>query len=187
MKKTQKFNLVSLILPTIFFGLGLAILLSSFHSLYLREQAKAWPSVVGTITSINVTSGSNGPRQANTSARDVTYRYTLQNKTFSGDQEYFGFKIATSSETDGGYHKDTPVKVYYNPKQPRQSVLKPQSFRGIGLPLLLGSLFLIFAAFSLQSILIRSGARTLPYKVLRLFVKISRWNKAMGQKFNRPQ
>jgi len=128
---------------SIFLLTGLMTGFNSLHGLYLSYQSTAWKTTQGTITSLKFSSRSS-PKGASASARHIKYSYEVGNQIYIGDREYFGLQIATNGETSAGYYEGTRIKVYYNPSDPANAVLKPNSRRAIWFGL---TLALVFGSF----------------------------------------
>ena len=133
---------------------GLAVGFVSLKGLYLSYEASSWETVEGIITELKLltTRGGHNPITATTTARHLKYSYTVKNKEYIGNKEYFGLVKGTNKETRGGYVKGAKVKVYYNPRQPDMSVLKPRSRRAIWLGLFIAIVFSGFGALGIYKI-----------------------------------
>ena len=138
----KKYLLVLFIgLSIIFFAQGGMILYKAFNS------AK-WPAAAGTIVSSNV-SHHLGGKSAPYSSPDITYRYKV------GPTIYFNDNIAyaplnSSNESKvrqitDRYPVGQVVTVYYDPSNPRDSVLEPGVAADSWTKVLAGILFLIIS------------------------------------------
>lgn len=99
--------------------------------------ARRWPTVQGEIIDARVVRLS-GDETSKALDRVVTYRYQVAGKTYSNNRVQFGLQPAPSSivpALDTGPHvsaalaaeypRGKPVRVYYNPRRPENSVLYP--------------------------------------------------------------
>lgn len=112
----------------IFILIGLFVGVVSLKGLYYSYQASSWVVVPGTIKEVKFIPGDSRRR---TSARRIIYTYEVNNKKYIGENEYFGLLIASNNVTTGGYIEGSAVKVFYNPSNPHQSVLRPNDRHAI--------------------------------------------------------
>ena len=93
---------------------------------------RRWPTVIGVVMSSGIgkywsdTSEGAGTRMY---GANVRYQYTVNGKKFSSSRVFFGQcstnRIQESNEILEKYPSNTPVVVYYDPKNPQSAVLEP--------------------------------------------------------------
>jgi len=118
----------------------------SLKGLYLSYEASSWETVPGEITELKFST------HRGATSRHVKYSYTIKNREYIGDKEYFGLTISTNNETTGGYIKGSAVTVFYDPATPENSVLKPHKRRAIWLGLVIALVFSGFGALGIYKI-----------------------------------
>ncbi len=134
--------LAKLILVIALSAFGLAGLYQSIKGFTMLRAAQAWPSVNGTITAFTETEKTAIHKSPTTRSLALTYHYSVNGTEYIGHTDYFGVKISSHNSHMTAYKKGETIPVYYNPKNPTQSVLKPASYRGIIFPLLASLIFL---------------------------------------------
>ena len=103
--------------------------------------SKSWPETRGSIlSSTGIFMNSGG------SYLKVTYRYTINGTSYTGDRYKYGKKYFFWSDTAGEIARETlpkgtEVSVYYNPQHPEQAVIE----QGIGLDCYWWFIFAIIA------------------------------------------
>ena len=99
---------------------GITYLVLGGHQLFYAHQSKSWPSVGGLIITTEV-------RDGNEQMHSV-YEYTVDAKTYTGDQLAFGETSLPTPEAARNraeqYPAGTPVLVYHHPKKHGHSTLK---------------------------------------------------------------
>lgn len=83
---------------------------------YMGEMSKNWQKVKGTVvetSGISKPHGVSGPAEC-----EITYQFTVDTKTYKSYRGYFGFQRNTSRPSEG-----EEIEIYYNPRNPRLSVL----------------------------------------------------------------
>ncbi len=92
------------------------------------QEAKAWPTVEGQVTSseLHTCPLCDGPRYS----VHIAYQYVVDSRQFSGKKLTFGSASFDSQSEADALHKKFPrgsvAKVYYNPSDPAQAVLEPR-------------------------------------------------------------
>lgn len=114
-------------------AMGLILLAVSFYTYSLYAAAKNWPSVSGTITSVEL--GHFEERQQYYSINryypKVGYSYVINGQTYSGNRASFEAKNLGVYEENvptqawGNWKPGDSVTVYYSPNSPEKSVLFP--------------------------------------------------------------
>jgi hypothetical protein len=130
-----------------------ALLLWFFrHAVQRAADSTHWPIVEGSViaASMKVIAGSEQSR----------FRPLVQYAYRVGDRDYRGHRIQWGALTDlpsrsaaakvvGHYRTGTPVKVYYDPRQPRVAVLQPGHAAKIGNSVMIAPVFALFGLFYL--------------------------------------
>ncbi len=137
------FKAMQLLLIAVFFMLGATVFVYSGWSGLRAYQSEAWPQVQGAVLHADCRIAGN-----RTSARLVTYQYTVADTRYESERERFGLRIA-SNECTAGYTEGQPVRVYYDPANPADSVLLPGSYRQPVFGAAIGLAFMAFAALVL--------------------------------------
>lgn len=114
----------------IFFTLFWSALVLSFDGAIAFKACKqfesgSFPSVTGTVTHSEVQqrTGSKGRTYY---VAVVDYKYNVSGQAFWGDKLRFGMgQSASAYEIVGAHPVNSPVQVYYNPKNPNESLLYP--------------------------------------------------------------
>jgi len=135
-----------------FFGIilmlgGMAMIVRWVYLMYRAIHSKNWPSNFGTITSseiVRVGRSSWLPK--------ITYKYSANEEEFEGKR----IRLSSSScsmqclaqKVLDNYPLNSPVSVFYNPNNPKDSVLSPGVTMRI-LELLLGGVMMIAGGYFL--------------------------------------
>ena len=98
--------------------------------------ARRWPTVDGEIIDARVVRSGDG--QNRSLDRVVTYRYHVAGQRYTNNRVRFGLELTpnsmvpalgtnpnVASPLTAGYPRGKPVRVYYNPRRPEDSVLYP--------------------------------------------------------------
>ena len=95
---------IQIFMFSVFLVGGFAVGIVSLKDLYLSFKASSWETVQGKITELKFSTSRGGhkPITATTTSRHVKYSYTVKNRNYIGDKEYFGLIISTNNETTGG-------------------------------------------------------------------------------------
>jgi len=140
---------------------GIAILAAAFGvTSFVRAQRLAgasarWPTVPGTVTASTVIEEEIEEKRSDDKSIirkirryqvDLRYAYQVGKRDFVGTTENWGWTgiyglRELAEKAAGQYSQGQPVTVYYDPEQPRNAVLDPESRQGSMAPL-------IFAAIS---------------------------------------
>lgn len=113
--------------------LGAALAAWSAHEYWRGRASLSWPAADGEVMSSTVRErrGRRGPFYES----DVEYRYAVGGVEFTGRRPSFGgVRLAERSPAVayaelGGLEPGARVPVYYDPRDPRRSVLRPGSRR----------------------------------------------------------
>ena len=137
---------IQIFMFSVFLVGGFTVGIVSLKGLYLSFKASSWETVQGKITKLKFSTSRGGHKSitATTTSRHVKYSYTVKNRNYIGDKEYFGLIISTNNETTGGYIEGSSVIVFYDPVTPENSVLRPNKRRAIWLGL---AIFFVFSGF----------------------------------------
>lgn len=117
---------------------GFATAVALFALAYTRMiyAAKRWPTTKGKVVTSNVEeyydSHSDGPSSCKMYRANVIYEYTVNGRTLRGDRVRLGARSAASypglAEREvAKYPVGMVVKVYYDPRRPSDSLLRPHS------------------------------------------------------------
>lgn len=129
----------------VFTAIGFSV--AYFFGLPIVTQAKAsleWPQVSGVVTSSEVEShrGDDGTVYSS----EVTYDYTVEGKTMSGDVVYFGDNVRSSSKSTASttvkkYPVGKEIQVHYSPDSHDKCVIEPGTTWSSYFILIFGSIF----------------------------------------------
>ena len=111
---------------------GLGLLLASAVGVVLKGRAvaaaretAAWPSVRGVVTRAGIVETAPGGRYL----PDVTYAYAIAGREYVGDRVRVSARRSltrrAAERAAGEFAAGEPVRVYYDPEDPRRSVLRP--------------------------------------------------------------
>lgn len=134
-----------------YFFVSLCICIYALAVFAMARKSSDWPVASGEVLSSKViSSGKSGKPE-------VKYTYTVNGRKYNGSQIFIGLGpmgggigISSPHEYVYKYPKGKQIKVYYDPKDPKQSVLEPGVNRVITLILLTGIFFLILGTFILR-------------------------------------
>lgn len=110
-------------------GLGIYLLVSSQQSKRDAENSLNWPSVTGLVTEVSVKVDGDQERGKFRFMPVVEFVYDVNGKIYDGDKINFGQGpiFDTQEAADKfleGFPPGSEVEVYYDPNQPKKSVLK---------------------------------------------------------------
>ncbi len=138
-------------------GVGCAVtILSCWHC---REAwaSRTWVRTKGIVckTSIDYQGGGeiDRPKKKHSFFPNVIYRYEVNAKEYSNDRLHFGLSRGSEEQAQAVatyYWEGREVDVMYNPKNPRQSVLKPGLCPLQLLPLGFGAILLVGGCLGLM-------------------------------------
>lgn len=140
--------LFSRIFPLPFVVIGVVLLVFGLRSLGHARASTEWPVAEGVITAAEVVrkrgSGDSGP----TYRPDISYDYTVDGTTLSGDRVHFGGAVSTSNQgwargIVARYPVGHQVQVRYSPEDPALAVLEPGVTWVVWLMPGIGALFLL--------------------------------------------
>ena len=135
-----------------------------WRAIFLGRASLSWPSAEGRVVDLEIKSIQRGRQGVGSYRPTICYAYSV------GDREYRGRRIrftthlmlgtqsftqaAAAAELDG-YFPGAAVRVYFDPRRPARSVLRPGASRaqifagvasGLGAVLVAGALWLVFAS-----------------------------------------
>ena len=126
---TQKY-IIAWAFVTLFAATGCTAVYYGGRGIIMGAASSKWPSVKGTIKKCEpIRSSSNEKNRHSTvyHAR-VIYEFTVDGKTFTGDQYSYGEPTQGSYSSADSAKKQFPqgtgIKVHYDPADPRESVLE---------------------------------------------------------------
>ncbi|OUL17640.1 hypothetical protein BV372_34750 [Nostoc sp. T09] len=176
---------LSSLLPVLPFTIiGLILVVISARSLWKSHQAKQWAETIGTILAVKVEERSTKGRNRKLYQIIVSYEYVVNGKRhqsqqlFAGDSGVANSRVLTEQRLRN-YQPKADVKVYYNPRKPKEALIEREidsttySLLAIGsVLLLLGLVFALFIVFNelkdcgitLNSTHPRSGAKPWCYR-----------------------
>lgn len=134
----------------LFLSASLCICIYALVVLVTAWKSSDWAVASGQVLSSRIiSSGKSGKPE-------VEYTYTVNGETYEGNHILIGpgpmgggFGIASPREYVYKYPEGKQIKVFYDPEDPRQSVLEPGVNRVIGLMLLMGVFFLLLGTLML--------------------------------------
>ncbi|MCH8474337.1 MAG: DUF3592 domain-containing protein [Opitutales bacterium] len=139
------------IFPWFFFLPGVVILFFGLRALQESRESLNWPSVEGQVLSSKIVESrsSSSSGGSSTSYRaDVTYRYTVDGSSYTGDRIQAS-SVSSSNHSRARamtrkYPEGKTVEVFYNPDRPYRSLLEPGKSLGALLTSGFGGLFATF-------------------------------------------
>ena len=155
-QNAKKITAIILVSGTIT-GVGLGALIIGVKDIIAANSSKGWPTVSGTITRSKVlvsehkTSRTNQPSKTEDYySPDVAYKYIVNGMTMKGDTIRYGLATnrAQAEKIVQQYPKGKEVEIYYNPRNPGQSVLQPGYFGGLLFFPVMGLIGIVAGVFS---------------------------------------
>jgi len=113
--------------------LALILGFDAFRQWRLATKASSWPTVRGRIVSAELEDGPAMGRiiPVATHRAIIKYSYDLGDREWTSQRVYFGDDVFEKGDTARdlvrAYERDRLVQVYYNPDDPRQTVLEPRT------------------------------------------------------------
>lgn len=111
-----------------FLFVGLAVLIVAIRNVRRVAESKRWPRTRGTVTDARIEHNrkSKGWRQYWPA---ITYSYSVRGTTFLSTAiqlvSHAAYSEAEATEVVEQYHAGKTVSVYYDPRDPKRSVLEP--------------------------------------------------------------
>jgi len=124
----------------LFCAIGIASITSSTTSLVQGYFAKSWQLAEGIITDASWVNGGGG--DGGPTCDKVTYTYKIREASYTGNRIIFGHICFSTNVMP--YAKGQNVHVYYNPKEPSQSVLRVGLLSSYWFFMVTGLAFLLF-------------------------------------------
>jgi len=130
---------------------GLWLILSFFQEIVRSRRYRSFPNVEGIITKMALKKRKG---RIKTWTPEMEYSYQVGDRTYCGTRLTFS-KVVIEEKTNGKirelFAEGNPIRVYYNPRNPSDSVLNPNGadlknrlILGVVLALAGVSLYLIF-------------------------------------------
>jgi hypothetical protein len=142
-------SLFDWLFPGLFFVIGSVLLFLGLRNVYLANESRHWLKTEGTILSSTVRHDST--RKSGNFRAEVTYAYTAEGASFTGDRVSFGSfgtsGVAHADAIVARYPKNSKVTVFYSPREPSLSVLETGISFGEWLLPLGGLAFMVPAYF----------------------------------------
>lgn len=135
--------------------IGLYGLIKTISKLPKLAAMKHWPTASGKITRSDViNSPRTGKRREQTYINDITYHYQVDGVSFESKRIFYGSvdsradKAHHDALASGKYKVGADVPVFYNPKNPKDSLLEPDAAVSVQLfyILLIGIWFTVMTA-----------------------------------------
>lgn len=123
---------------------GLVIMVYSVWSGFAAYQAKSWPAVTGRVLEAECKDAGE-----NATALYIKYEYTIAAQRYVNDRETFGIGIA--GQCFAGYSTGESIAVFYDPADPKESVLKPGVYRPAWFSIIGGLLFMAFGIYAIYA------------------------------------
>jgi hypothetical protein len=141
-------------LPAVAILIAVFSVVSFARTRSLASASARWPSVAGIITTSGVIEeaiedqGNNDKSQIRKTYRyqvDLRYAYQVGKRDFVGTTANWGWTAIyglreLAEKAAGQYANGQPVTVYYDPEQPGNAVLEPDSRQGSMAPLIFGAI-----------------------------------------------
>jgi hypothetical protein len=133
-------------------GLGLACF-GTFNAIQAASSL-AWPTTEGQVlaTDIDINYSSRNAGNNESYRPVIEYQYWVADQVYFSDQfsltldDHYGTR-AKAGEVISAFELQSPLKVYYDPSEPSQSVLRTGLNLVTFIPCMLGALFLGFSVF----------------------------------------
>lgn len=136
-------------LVAMFVLLGGGLLFVGIRSMRAASASRAWSSAQGTITSSQLMTG--GQRNSRWYKPQITYTYTANGQTYTGEKVFFGdarsSSMAKEQKMVDRYKQGAQVEVFYNPQQPQEAVLERRTGGTNMVYLILGSVVFLLGVF----------------------------------------
>lgn len=136
------------IFPLIFLAVGFGVFWKGSSDMEMAKKSETWPTVEGKILSSEVvrkTSSSSNGGSSTTYHAEVDYQYTVDGKKYFSDRVSFGQYGSSDRGHASGivniFSEGKKVPVYYDPEDPKTSVLDTRSGFGSWIMLIVGSVF----------------------------------------------
>ncbi|OHA46106.1 MAG: hypothetical protein A3A80_00685 [Candidatus Terrybacteria bacterium RIFCSPLOWO2_01_FULL_44_24] len=134
-------------------------------------ESKNWPLSEGRITVSDVSENYDSDNNGKTYSAKVAFEYTVNGRQYVGSRVTFGDYDSSDPAHASGivmrYPVGESVQVYYDPDEPKTSVLEPgtswSSFVGLGAGGIFSLIGIIGFAFALKKV--RSGGATVAPQV----------------------
>ena len=137
-------EVVSLIFPLIFAGAGVMLIAVGLTSYEKTKSTESWPTTTGVVR----TSGIRRHNDEGTIryAPEVEYQYSVDGEQYTSGVIRSEIFVHFNDENEArqflrGYPPEGKVLVYYNPDNPKESVLQAQAAPVLHLVTLLGAFF----------------------------------------------
>ena len=122
------------------------------HSMHRAAESMHWPIVEGSVVaaSMKVTASTEQPRFRPL----VEYAYSVGGRDYRSSRIQWGALTdlpsrSAAAKVVGHYQTGKPIKVYYDPRQPRVAVLQPGHAAKIGNAVMIAPVFALFGLFYL--------------------------------------
>lgn len=129
----------------IFLAVGLGLVITGISNIKSARESMTWPATKGVILKSEVKTSRSD--DSTTYGADISYEYQVNKQTYTGNKVTFG-DVSTSKRSRAEkivdrFPVEKTVDVFYNPEDPKSSVLEPGLNGGIWLLPGVGSVFLI--------------------------------------------
>jgi len=130
----------------LFLAIGIAGECTLFVFMSWAKESPNWPTVQGEITSVSTRSSGVGAGKTSSSP-DVKFAWSVNGVDYAGGR-YTYRQLSHIRGSFSSYKRGKPVKVYYNPANPKIAVLRP-GFAPLGYVI---AGLMIFAVFFLTPV-----------------------------------
>ena len=141
-----------------FIAFGILISLFFLYRIYQAMASTRWPSVIGELDSAELKevvyrgrAAHGGPDEASAWVVNFNYRYTVADMNYNGKRVTYSDGINKTMRAlrklQKKYQGADQIQVFYNPKNPRQSVLVPGATLFNFTPLITCALFVAAGLF----------------------------------------
>ena len=131
---------------SLFYAIGIGLLGFGLWSAWRSTQAAHWPTVPGTITSLDLKTNSDG--DGTTHQVHLEYTYTVADHVYRGSRLAFGYSGSSGRDAHEEIYEKLKaaksVDVRYDPDDPASSVLSFGIHRSIQLVLIFAITWLVF-------------------------------------------
>lgn len=136
-------------------ALALTAILTGWLTRRTVKSSRRWPTTTGRIIRADINHHTSG-EYPDSYSPVVAYEYTVNGQTYRSERIIWGsVGFENPSEAERfitSYTSDAPLNVYYNPANPRVSVLNPTHEASLKTDLLWHGLWAIFALWVLLTI-----------------------------------
>lgn len=146
-------------------GLGLLMLGFGVYFLFTAQDSTSWPVAQGVIERVAIRTASNNTSASGSGSpryyAAIAYRYTVDGQAYRSSRFSLGSgnrmgkmhkTREAAREAASAYSSGDPIRIYYDPADPAEAVLRAGANGGTYVPLVLGLLVGALGAWMLHSL-----------------------------------